>query len=102
MRPAGDPFLFLRNKVLSLTWVSEIIFCFRAWLRKGGDQFSLPEFEICPESLAHEDAGMLLGIWGFLADEYNTAKALLGCKEKPEKNKDLLSLVTYCRVRMLF
>lgn len=26
MRPAEDPFLFLRNKVLSLTWVSEIIF----------------------------------------------------------------------------
>lgn len=45
---------------------------------------------------------MLLGIWGFLADEYNMAKALLGCKEKPEKNKDVLLLVTYCGVRMLF
>lgn len=88
--------------MLSLTWASEIIFCFRARPRRGGDLFSLPGFEICPESMAHADAGMLLGIWGFLADEYNTAKALLGCKEKPEKNKDLLSLVTYCGVRMLF
>lgn len=52
--------------------------------------------------MAHADAGMLLGIWGFLADEYKMAKALLGCKEKPEKNKDVLSLVTYCGVRMLF
>lgn len=45
---------------------------------------------------------MLPGIRGFLADEYDTVKALLGCKGKPEKNKDVLSLVTYCGVRMFF
>jgi hypothetical protein len=45
---------------------------------------------------------MLPGIWGFLTDEYDTTKASLGCKGKPEKNKDVLSLVTYCGVRMLF
>lgn len=69
---------------------------------EGGDWVSLPGFEICPKSTAPADAGMLLGIWGFLADEYNMAKALLGCKEKPEKNKDVLLLVTYCGVGMLF
>lgn len=45
---------------------------------------------------------MLPGISGFLADEYDTVKALLGCKGKPEKNKDVLSLVTYCGVGMFF
>lgn len=67
-------------------------------------RLSLP-FKIWNLSWIHgpyADAGMLLGIWGFLADEYNMAKVLLGCKEKPEKNKDVLSLVTYCGVRMLF
>lgn len=88
----------LRTEVSSPIQAGEIMLCFTVCPSKAGDQVSLPGFKICPEFMAHADAG----IWGFLADEYNTAKGLLGCKEKPEKNKDVLLLVTYCGVRMLF
>lgn len=60
------------------------------------------DLEVRPEPTTQPGAGMLLGISGFLADEYDTVKALLGCKGKPEKNKDVLSLVTYCGVGMFF
>lgn len=49
------------------------------------DIVSLPRFEICPESVAHADAGMLLGIWGFLADEYDICLAAKRNQRKIKK-----------------
>lgn len=89
------------EKQVSWPWVSEITVCSRACPRKR-------EIESLSSRLAilnPRPMQMLVSAWylGILADEdIIWPKPCLAARRKPEKNKDVLLLVTYCGVRMLF